>query len=65
MSEMRNFNCPVTEEPCENARCTRLTCVQQQEKQAHYAADANERAKRKSAWDELQELIKPSPTISD
>jgi hypothetical protein len=61
MGEHRNFDCPVTEEPCSRAECRHDRCLDQVEANAAKAAETLARDQRKQNTNDLYSLFDKPP----
>jgi hypothetical protein len=60
VGEKRNFDCPVTEQPCQRPDCLRHKCMEQTKESELRSREAAERGER-AHWDkELRDLIAPA-----
>jgi hypothetical protein len=58
MSERRNFDCPETDEPCTDGRCTKTLCCERE--RLHAAATRESADKERRIHDaEVWEIIAP------
>lgn len=61
MSERRNFDCPETEEPCTDGRCTKILCCERERLHAastREAADKPRRVLNAEVWNTIAPLLK-------
>jgi hypothetical protein len=58
----RNFDCPETDEACQDGRCTKALCCERERVKAaaiREAADKQKRIETAEVWETIGPLLKP------